>query len=156
MRRGWRGSGGLQTPLLYGGIGVVTGVLLVGILLVVPGIPPVTVSGISFSIAQGSTLNGTPWFGVYSINLSGPASGFPIQVPSGGSVTLTLIIVNQDSAAHSITSVSLNAPFVVKATNPALPMSWDAGEDGIIVVFVQVNAPAGSTVAGSGTINALG
>ncbi len=116
----------------------------------------VTIVGLSLRISQGSTVDGAPWFGISGVNLTGPNSGYPIQVSSGATFSVSVILVNYDSYNHSLYSVSLDRPLLVRSTVPALPAPVDAGEDVLLVFWVEVVAPSGTTVFGVGSINALG
>lgn len=121
--------------------------------------PGVTVTGFNWTFQEGTVPTGPhagiPWFGVTYLNDSGAVNGFPIVVASGGSVIVSVYIDNWDNASHNITGFHLASPLLhVVRVSPNLPMEVDGADDGTFAVTVSVQAPAGSTVFGVGSVAA--
>jgi hypothetical protein len=114
---------------------------------------PVTIASLSWYLQQGRSADGSPWFAESWINQSGPYSGFPYQVPSGGSFRDALTIVSMTNQSHPLCTAVENPPLYTVATTPPLPTAVDPGEDTTLFVTISVHAAAGATVTGIGVID---
>jgi hypothetical protein len=120
--------------------------------------PPsdVTVTGFNWSFEEGTVSTGAhaglPWFGQTADNDSGTVNGFPLSVPSGGTLTVAIYLLNWDNVSHTIVEVHLHAPFFVLSSTPPPPATVTPGSDEYYQVTVSVQAPAGATSFGVGSI----
>jgi hypothetical protein len=116
----------------------------------------VTVTGFNWTFEEGTVSSGAhagiPWFGQSGENDSGSANGFPISVPSGGTLTVSVFLNNWDNVSHTIVGVHLHAPLFVVSSAPPPPATVTSNEDLYYEVTVSVQAPAGSTCFGVGSI----
>jgi hypothetical protein len=150
------GRWGRRNALLLTAIGTCV-VLVVAPMFVRPAAstPEVTVTGFLWHFQEGNTSSGDPWFAGTSdrwVNDSGWANGFPIQVPSGGTVEVYVFLHNEDSQTHLLVLVQLTALLRVSNSNPQPPAAIPPGVDFWFQITVSVSAPPGATVFGMGTI----
>jgi len=137
------------------GIGAAAGVVVVLLVLIGSGIlvrpssapPTLTLEGVQWVILQGTTRDGFGWFGPSTINVTG-ADGLPVTVLSGGTLTLSVILANLDSANHTVSKVTASSFFRVTGTTPGLPASVDSGEDDwdLGVMLTASSVPNDTTV----------
>jgi len=116
----------------------------------------VTVTGFNWTFEEGNVSSGPhvglPWFSQTGDNDSGAANGFPVSVPSGGTLTVSIFLNNWDNISHTIVGVHLHAPFFVVSSTPQPPATVTADEDLYYEVTAAVQAPAGTTCFGVGSI----
>ena len=116
----------------------------------------VTISGVLFTINQGTTSGGSGWFGPSSFSY-GNNAGYPRSEPVGTSFELPWAPQNFDTTSHNVYTVVVSNPgYCVAATHPALPDSIPPGDDGGQFEFaINIPSSASGSVALQVTINAL-
>ncbi|MCI4346313.1 MAG: hypothetical protein L3K07_06120 [Thermoplasmata archaeon] len=116
----------------------------------------VTVLGFNWTLQQGTVPTGphagTPWFDLNNLNDSGAANGFPIEVASGGSLTVYVYLLNWDNVSHTIVLVHLRAPLYATSSMPPPPATIAPFQDVYYQITVTVQAPPGSSAFGMGTL----
>ncbi len=134
---------------LVGGVAAIVVVLValiaVGVLVLPPTSPAsVTISGVEVHILEGNTSSGTPWFGNPWINFTS-GSGYPIQVPAGGSWTIALQLINFDNVTHEIHQVIPEPPFTFAGAN-SMPFYVTPGPDGhnFAITITAPDTPGGT------------
>lgn len=131
--------------------------------LVLPSASPASVNIVRthYSILEGTSASGQYWFGLdgnFSDQLTYPDfDGYPANLPPGGTFGVPIVLWNNDSVNHTIYSVSVNAPFELVRSDPALPIVVPTGVDDASFVFtVRVPNQPGASLGLSVTIDALG
>jgi hypothetical protein len=81
--------------------------------------PSYVVTGARIILVEGTTSNGQGWFGPNPTNLTGPP--FPLEVSPGATFTLTWTFSNFDGKAHTVSSISVAAPFALVSVTPTVP-----------------------------------
>ena len=133
---------------LYVLIGTSAVVVVVVLLIVgISGPPPPTgeVRSVEIRIVgQGMTSHGIGWFGTPDVNYSSVPDGYPFTFAVGGSFNYSLEVVNGDRYAHNLSSVSVNAPFQIRAMTPALPYQIDGAEDFLLTLTLAAPTHSGA------------
>jgi hypothetical protein len=114
--------------------------------LVLPSSPPnqFRVTGVHWTILEGTTPGGLAWFGPSQFNYSG-ADGYPVEVSVGKTVTIPWSFSSYDTVNHTIYSVVASSPFTVVNCDPSLPAIVPSGtDDALLTVTVQVPGAGGS------------
>jgi hypothetical protein len=108
--------------------------------LVIPSVSPaqVTITDVVWKIQEGNNSFGLGWFGPSTVDAT---NGLPIEVKSGGTFTVVLVLTSFDVANHTIHTVLASSPFTVAYTSPSLPAVVLSGEDDF-ALSVKVGAPS--------------
>jgi len=96
-------------------------------------------------------LNVTPavyWFSPTSINIS---RGYPIRLAPGATWEVTWAFDLED-AGMSVKSVSVNLPFSVNHTSPALPATFSSAGNGTLSIFLTAPDTPGASAEANVTI----
>jgi hypothetical protein len=109
--------------------------------LVLPSTPSkkVTITGVEWTVVQGTTTGGLGWFGPSQFNYSG-ADGYPVNVTVGGTITIPWSFSTYDTVNHTIYSVVAGSPFAFVQSRPGIPTVIPGGSDDVFLEFV-VRAP---------------
>jgi len=136
--------------------------ILAVILFIVPAVAPppnVTIEQFDWTIVQNTwTLNNQtePWFVEQYINQSGQLWGYPFEVSAHSTFNVSLVLVVYAPFDVPLCNVTVNPPLKVVSTYPTLPARMQGGEDNLLQVALNVDAPSGDTVSGFGVVDALG
>ena len=103
----------------------------------------VTITEVRWSIVQGTTADGTGWFGPSQFNYTD--NGWPAQVPSGGRIDIPWSFSNYDASNRTVYAVQSSSPFTVVSSQPALPVSIPGGSDDALIEF-EVQVPGGGSL----------
>lgn len=101
-----------------------------------------TISSVHWTVEQGSTSQGSGWFGPSEFNFSA-ANGYPRSVPSGGQFTVTWSFENFDSTNHTVYAIFAGAPFSIVTIHPTLPLAIPGGTDSA-VIELTIGSPTGA------------
>ncbi len=103
---------------------------------------------VEWVILQGTTHGGFGWFGPSYINVT-DADGLPTTIPSGGTLTLSVILANVDSSNHTVSMVTASPAFSVAGTTPHFPASVASGADDwdLAVTLVAPSVSSDTTYA---------
>lgn len=116
--------------------------------------PKVSLTGVRWTIVQGTTSSGIGWFGPSQFNYS-TADGYPIEIALGGTVSIPWSFSNYDSVNRTIYSVVVAAPFTFVSCHPGLPVSVPSGtDDGFVGITVRAPNGAGQSVELNLTLDA--
>ncbi len=143
-------------------VGVAVAVAVVLVVLVETGFlfaptkGTITVAGVEWHIEQGTTTDGTGWFGPSYVNTT-PADGYPQSVGSGGTFQAVLTISNLDAANHTVYSVTVASPCSVVSATPELPTVVPGrADDWRLVVTIQLpSTSSDETLSALVTVDAL-
>ncbi|HEV2317916.1 MAG TPA: hypothetical protein VGV89_10150 [Thermoplasmata archaeon] len=128
-------------------VGVGTAVAIAVILIVginSPVSPKGTVDSLEVRIVgQGTTPQGTGWFGTPELNYTGAQNGYPFNFGLGSSFNYSLQMANGDRSPHSVSSVGVNAPFRVLAVSPPLPYQVGGLDDFLLTVTLGTPTASG-------------
>ena len=122
---------------------VVVLLVLIGLgtlILPSPSNPTVTITGVRWTIEQGTDSNGHGWFGNSTINETGE-DGLPAQVTSGGVFTVQVTLLATSN--KTIFTATASSPFTVVYTVPGLPAQPIGVDD--FLFEVAVRAPSVSS-----------
>jgi len=103
----------------------------------------VEVTGVHWTIVQGTTSDGIGWFGPSQFNYT-TVDGYPINVSVGGTVAIPWSFSNYDVVNRTIIGVVVASPFEFVRSSPAFPVSVPSGtDDAFLSVTVQVPSTPG-------------
>ena len=103
---------------------------------------PVTVTGLSVTLVQGTNASGGEWFGPSHYGYSG-INGFPYTIGAGQSFQIPITLENYDNASHTLSRVVAASPFHTLGCSPNVPVPVPALEDDA-TLEVTVGAPSTS------------
>lgn len=140
MRFFGRGRHG-RTPLLLlvAAIAIGAAAVLAAYVLTESPSARITVTGGQATFDEGRTTHGTYWLIPQQDNYSGSEEGFPLTVAPGTTFRIALPLSNTDSVPHSLSSVTVGAPFAVSSTSVPLPAMVPPHED--TTFFLTLVAP---------------
>jgi hypothetical protein len=158
MRRlTWRRHGFWVTAILCVGLLTVLSVVLYAVPpKTAAPVPQLTLESLNWTILQGNSTMPAPWFAEASINQSGSEFGFPYVTPAGKAFNDSLVLVNILLVDVPVCSVTVEPPLFILATDPSVPFFAEKSEDNLLVLTILVDASAGTTIRGFGTVSALG
>jgi hypothetical protein len=146
----------LSLGILVATVVVVVLVALVGLgYLVLPSSTPdpITISGTHYTILEGTNSSGAYWFcfpspgssyatgfcekgytagtcAELACNFSYPGvNGYPTTVAPGSTFSVLLVMWNNDTVAHTVSSVVVGPPFTGVRSDPPTPIGIPAGSD---------------------------
>jgi hypothetical protein len=106
----------------------------------------VEVTGVHWTIVQGTTENGIGWFGPSQFNYT-TVDGYPINVSVGGTVSIPWSFSNYDVVNRTIIGVVVASPFQFVRSSPTFPVSVPSGtDDAFLSVTIQVPSTAGASL----------
>jgi len=110
------------------------------------GSQTVEVTGVQWTIVQGTTSNGIGWFGPSTFNYT-QVDGYPINVTVGHTVGIPWSFSNYDVVNRTIIGVVVGSPFVFVGSSPAFPVSVPSGtDDAFLSVTVRVPDQGGASL----------
>ena len=110
-----------------------------------PTTPPTTISGFTFTPDYTGTTSG------YLAASYSCGSSCPLQIPTGGSLTITLGLTSSaDIYNHNIDDFTTSGGFTVTEVSPTLPVTLTPGQSQTFTLTVQAPDVSGTyTIAGT-------